>query len=69
MKRNSLIIGTAIAAAASAALVLASAHAEPAATGHEAAIKACSTVNPAQPVSASSTRSTTAAGSASAWFG
>ncbi len=51
MKRNSLIMGTAIAAAASAVLVLASAHAEPAATGHEAAIKACSTVNPAQPVS------------------
>ena len=51
MKRNSLIMGTAVAAAASAALVLASAHAEPAATGHEAAIKACSTVNPAQPVS------------------
>ncbi len=51
MKRNSLILGTAIAAAASAALVLASAHAEPAAAGHEAAIKACSTVNPAQPVS------------------
>jgi hypothetical protein len=30
---------------------LASAHAEAGTTGHEAAIKACSTVNPTQPVS------------------
>ena len=51
MKRNSLIMGTAFAAMASAALVLASANAEEVTTGHEAAIKACSTVNPSQPVS------------------
>ena len=35
---------------ATAAPVFASANAEPAETGHEAAIKACSTVNPTQPV-------------------
>ena len=65
MKRNSLITGTAFAAMASAALVLASANAEEVTTGHEAAIKACSTVNPSQ----SGVQSMTAAGSASAWFG
>jgi len=51
MNGNSLIVGAALAAMASAALVLASAHAEAVRTGHEAAIKACSTANPTQPVS------------------
>ena len=51
MKRNSLIMGAAFAAMASAALVLTSAYAEEVTTGHEEAIKACSTVNPSQPVS------------------
>lgn len=51
MIRNSLIVSAFLAAMASAALVFASANAEPAATGHEAAIKACSAVNPTQPVS------------------
>ena len=50
MKRNSLIMGAGLAVLASAALVLASANAEPVSTGYEAAIKACSTVNPSQPV-------------------
>jgi hypothetical protein len=66
MKRNSVIMGAAFAAMASAALVLASANAEEITTGHEAAIKASSTVNPSQPMS---TPSTTAAASVSAWFG
>ncbi len=51
MKRNSLIMGAAFAALASGALVLTSAYAEEGITGHEAAVKACSTVNPSQPVS------------------
>lgn len=50
MKRNFLIMGAGLAVLASAALVLAPANAEPVSTGHEAAIKACSTVNPMQPV-------------------
>ena len=50
MTRNSLIMGAGLAVLASTALVLASANAEPVDAGHEAAIKACSTVNPAQPV-------------------
>jgi hypothetical protein len=50
MKRNSLILGAGLAVMASAALVLNSASAAPANTGHEAAIKACSIVNPSQPV-------------------
>jgi hypothetical protein len=49
MKRN-LIMGAALAVMASAALILTSANAEQVATGQEAAIKACSTVNPTQPV-------------------
>ena len=48
MKRNSLILGAA--ALASAALMLASANAEETAVNHDAAIKACSTANPSQPV-------------------
>jgi hypothetical protein len=51
MKRNGLIMGAAFAAMASAALVLTSANAEQATAGHEDAVKACSTVNPSQPVS------------------
>ena len=50
MTRNSLIMGAGLAVLASTAFVLASANAEPVDAGHEAAIKACSTVNPAQPV-------------------
>lgn len=50
MRRNSLMIGAGVAALASVALVLASANAEPVAVTHDAAIKACSTVNPSQPV-------------------
>jgi hypothetical protein len=52
MKRLTLITGAALAVVASAALAFATAHAEtqPVATSHETAIKACSTVNPAQPV-------------------
>lgn len=52
MKRLTLITGAALAVVASAALAFATAHAEtqPVATNHETAIKACSTVNPAQPV-------------------
>ena len=50
MKRTTLITGAALAVVASAALALVSAHAETAVTPHETAIKACSTVNPAQPV-------------------
>ena len=48
--RNSLIVRVFLVAMATAAPVFASANAEPAETGHEAAIKACSTVNPTQPV-------------------
>ena len=51
MIRNSLTVSALLAAMASAALVFTSANAEPGETGHEAAIKACSTVNPSQPVS------------------
>ena len=52
MKRMTLIAGAALAVVASAALAFATAHAEtkPVVTNHENAIKACSTVNPAQPV-------------------
>ena len=50
MKRNSLITGAGVAVMAAAGLLLASANAAPADTGHEAAIKSCSTVNPSQPV-------------------
>ena len=50
MKRNSLIMGAGVAVMATAGLVLASANAAPVETGHEAAVKACSTVNPGQPV-------------------
>src|SRR3990170_2439290 len=50
MKRNSLMTGAGVAVLATAGLLLASANAAPAQTGHEAAIKACSTVNPSQPV-------------------
>jgi hypothetical protein len=52
MKRLTLNTGAALAVVASAALAFATAHAEtkPVATNHETAIKACSTVNPAQPV-------------------
>jgi hypothetical protein len=50
MKRNSLMTGAGVASMATASLLLVSANAAPANTGHEAAIKACSTVNPAQPV-------------------
>jgi hypothetical protein len=51
MIRNSVIVSALLSAMATAALVFASASAEEAVTGHEAAIKACSTVNPSQPVS------------------
>jgi hypothetical protein len=50
MKRNSLMMGAGLAVLATAGLVLASANAAPVETGHEVAIKACSTVNPSQPV-------------------
>jgi hypothetical protein len=52
MKRLSLITGVALAVVASSALAFATAHAEinPVVTDHATAIKACSTVNPAQPV-------------------
>ena len=52
MKRLTLITGAALAVVASAALAFATAHAEtkPVVTNHETAIKACSTVNPTQPV-------------------
>ena len=52
MKRMTLIMGAALAVVASAALAFATAHAEtkPVVTNHETAIKACSTVNPTQPV-------------------
>jgi hypothetical protein len=51
MIRNSVIVSALLAAMASAALVLTSANAEQVTTGHDAAIKACSMVNPSQPVS------------------
>jgi hypothetical protein len=51
MKSNSLILSAGFAALASLGLILSPVNAEePAVTGHEAAIKACSTVNPKQPV-------------------
>jgi hypothetical protein len=50
MKRSSLIFGAGLAAMASAGLMLASANAAPAETGHETAVEVCSTVNPLQPV-------------------
>jgi hypothetical protein len=68
MKRNSLIFGVGLAVMASAGLMLASANAAPVETPHDVAIKACSTVNPLQPVTVL-TRLMTAAGSASAWSG
>jgi hypothetical protein len=51
MIRNSVIVSALLSAMATCALVFASAGAEEAVAGHEAAIKACSTVNPSQPVS------------------
>jgi hypothetical protein len=45
-----LIFGAGLAVMASAGLMLASANAGLAETGHETAVKACSTVNPLQPV-------------------
>jgi hypothetical protein len=51
MKRMTLITGAALAVVASAALAFATAHAKPApVSNHEAAINACSSVNPLQPV-------------------
>ena len=50
MRRNSLMMSAGVAALASAVLLLTPASAEPAAINHDAAIKACSTVNPSQPV-------------------
>jgi hypothetical protein len=52
MQRMTLISGAALAVVALAALAFATAHAEtkPVVTTHETAIKACSTVNPLQPV-------------------
>ena len=51
MIRNSVIVSALLAAMATAALVFAPANAEQVTTGHEAVVKACSTVNPSQPVS------------------
>ena len=52
MKRLTQVTGAALAVVTSAALAFATAHAEtqPVATNHETAIKACSTLNPSQPV-------------------
>ena len=50
MKRNFLITGAGAAVLATVGLVLASANAAPVDASHEAAIQACSTVNPSQPV-------------------
>jgi hypothetical protein len=51
MKSNSLILSAGFAALASLGMILSPVNAEePAVTGHEVAIKACSTVNPKQPV-------------------
>lgn len=50
MKGNFLILSAGFAILASLGLVLTPVSAEPVETGHEAAIKACSTVNPKQPV-------------------
>ena len=50
MKRNSLITGAGVAVLATAGLALAAANAAPVDTSHEAAIQACSMVNPSQPV-------------------
>ncbi|HYJ58484.1 MAG TPA: hypothetical protein VEW64_03905 [Methyloceanibacter sp.] len=51
MKRNSLIFGAGFAIMASAGLAMASETVAPVNTSHDVAIKACSTVNPLQPVS------------------
>jgi len=51
MIRNSVIVSALLSAMATCALVFTSANAEQVTTGHEAAVKACSTVNPSQPVS------------------
>jgi hypothetical protein len=51
MIRNSVIVSALLSAMATCALVFSSAGAEEAVAGHEAAVKACSTVNPSQPVS------------------
>jgi hypothetical protein len=50
MRRNSVILSAGLGALALAALALTPATAEVAPKGHEVAIKACSTANPAQPV-------------------
>jgi len=49
MKRN-LVFGAGLAILASAGLILASANAAPVTAEHEAAVKACTTANPMQPV-------------------
>jgi hypothetical protein len=51
MIRNSVIVSALLSAMATCALVFGPAGAEEAVTGHDAAVKACSTVNPSQPVS------------------
>lgn len=50
MRRNSLMLGAGVAAMAVLALAYTPVGAETQATGHEAAIEACSAVNPLQPV-------------------
>jgi hypothetical protein len=50
MRSNSLIFCAGLAGLAALGLVLGPVNAAPAESGHEAAIKACSTVNPQQPV-------------------
>jgi hypothetical protein len=50
MRRNSLMMGAGVAALASAALLLTPVSAQEIPANHDAAIKACSTVNPSQPV-------------------
>jgi hypothetical protein len=50
MRRNSIMLGAAVSVLAVAALALDPANAETEVTTHDAAIKACSTVNPLQPV-------------------
>lgn len=52
MKTTSVMLGTAIGAFSLAAMALSPANAETGDTGHEAAIEACSAVNPFQPVEA-----------------
>jgi hypothetical protein len=50
MRRYSLMMGAGVAALAAAALLLTPVSAKPVAANRDAAIKACSTVNPSQPV-------------------